>query len=74
MKVIAFVVIRQQKLEMFWVGKLKSQEGFDVQLQGRARHGQLKAVDDVRVEDSQAAYTLSVDKDLCTATREKGGL
>lgn len=54
--------------------KVKSQEGLDVHLQGRTGHGQLKTVDDVWVEDSKTPHTLSIDKDLCTATREKGGI
>lgn len=54
--------------------KVKSQEGLDVHLQGRAGHGQLEAVDDVWVEDSETPYALSTDKDLRAATGEKGGI
>ena len=53
---------------------MKSQEGLDVHLQGRAGHGQLKAVDDIWMENSEAPDTLSTDKDFCTATGEEGGI
>lgn len=53
---------------------MKSQEGLDVDLQSGAGHGQLKAVDDIWVEYSETPYTLSMDKDLCAATREKDGI
>lgn len=54
--------------------ELKSQEGLDVHLQGWAGHGQLEAVDNIWVEDTETPYALSTNKDLCAATREKGGI
>lgn len=54
--------------------KVKSQEGFDVHLQGRAGHGQLETIDDVWVEDPETPYALSTDEDLSAATREEGGI
>lgn len=59
-----------------WVRNRKwnSQEELDVDLQGGAGHGQLEAVDDVRVEDAKMADALSPDKDLCTAAGEEAGI
>lgn len=54
--------------------KSQSQERLDVHLQGRAGQVQLEAGDDVRVEDSQTPDALPPNKDLCTATREEGGV
>lgn len=54
--------------------KLNSQEELDVDLQGWAGHGQLKAVDDIRVKDAETPDTLPLDKDLCTAAGKEGGV
>lgn len=53
---------------------MTSQEGLDVDVQGGAWHGELKAVDDIRVKDPEASYALPTRKDLSTATREEGGI
>lgn len=54
--------------------RVTSQEGLDVDVQGGAWHGELKAVDDIRVKDPEASYALPTRKDLSTATREEGGI
>lgn len=54
--------------------KLNSQEELDVHLQGGAGHRQLKAVDDVRVEDAETPDALPPNKDLCAAAGEEGGV
>lgn len=54
--------------------EVKSQEELDVDLQGGARHGQLKAVDDVGVDDAEAPDALPPDKDLSAAAGEEGGV
>lgn len=58
----------------FRVRKMKSQERLDVHLQGWAGQSELKAVDDIWVEDTETTNALSINKDLSTATREKGGI
>ena len=55
-------------------GKVTSQEGLQVHLQGGAGHGELKALDDVGVEDPQPAHADPAHKHLGAAAREEGGV
>lgn len=53
---------------------MKSQEGFDVHLQGGAGHCQLEAIDDIWMKHSETPDVLSTDEDISTATGEIGGI
>lgn len=56
------------------VGKaLLSHEGLNVDLQGRAGHGELELGDDVGVQHSQLPHALTSGKDLSAAPREESG-
>lgn len=48
-----------------------SQEGLNVDLQGRAGHGELELGDDIRVQHSQLPHALTSGKDLSAAPREE---
>lgn len=48
-----------------------SHEGLNIDLQGRARHGELKLGDNIRVYDSKFPNALTFGKDLSTATRKE---
>lgn len=50
---------------------LSSQEGLNVDFQGRAGHGQLKPGDHIRMKDPQLADTLTLGKDLSTSPGEE---
>lgn len=65
---------KQTAIYGFRFRKVKSQEGFDVHLQGGAGHCQLEAIDDIWMKHSKTPDVLSTDKDISTATGEKGGI
>lgn len=51
-----------------------SQEGLDVDVQGRAGHGELKAADDVWMKDPQVSNAHPMGKDFSTAAGEVRGI
>lgn len=53
---------------------MTSQEGFDVDIDGGAGHGQLKTTDDIRVKDPEVSDAFATWKDLSTAARKEGGV
>lgn len=51
-----------------------SQEGFNVDIDGRAGHCKLKTTDDIRVKDPEVSNAFAMWKDLSTAAGEEGGV
>lgn len=50
------------------------QEGLDVDVEGRAGHGEVEGVDDVGVKDTEVSDAFPAEKDFSTAAREEGGV